>query len=45
MVSQIKCHGLPVPLDDSLNTIQSRLQCLQLGPVGQADEVMAGAVK
>lgn len=45
MASQIKGQGLRVPLDDPLNSSQARLQGFHPRSVGQADEMMAGAVK
>ena len=45
VASQIKRYGLRVPLDNPLDSSQARLQGLHPRSVGQADEVMAGAVK
>ena len=45
VASQTNGHGLRIPLDNPLNSIQARLQSLHPRSVGQADEVMAGTVK
>ena len=45
VASQIKGHGLWVPLNNPLNPSQARLQGFHPRTVGQADEVMARAIK